>query len=293
MTRGGACILCALQLLGVLALTFNGPRARVDVFRLALHVVWDKSTVNATGPATDSHVSLFRDRPVVVDVSHGVNVTSGFLLCSLAVTCFGIFTWHLCEMSQEDAMAGPFAADNPEVVGNGGVVLWNLVFLALTCALHVLLLTVALSPCSVEYIALVSVLQCTPLAFVCLPTQTCRHSYTQGLGPEDRTHPLPPLGVSVSLLSVICIAMTSLYAALSIQYDPTGFRAQLIGVLATMDLVVLSLGHLWDKPPSVSTIVNARLVYVVGASGVLLATLYSFATAFPTRYTPEGLGLLH
>lgn len=56
-----------------------------------------------------------------------------------------------------------------------------------------------------------------------------------------------------------------------IQYDPDSYRVQLVCMVVGVDLLVVALGHMWDSPPAVCTVVNARVFYACCAvTGVVV-----------------------
>ena len=71
----------------------------------------------------------------------------------------------------------------------------------------------------------------------------------------------------------------------SIQYDPTGFRVQTLVIVTALDLFVVALGHLWDSPPSINTVMNSRLMYACCmAWGMVILHILSSRGGFPTEY---------
>ena len=68
-------------------------------------------------------------------------------------------------------------------------------------------------------------------------------------------------GIQASLGAVILLCISLSITALHIEYDRDSYRAELLAVIAGLDLFVLGVGHLWDTQLSIKTVVNCRIIY--------------------------------
>lgn len=266
---------CVLQFPFVLLVANISPRVAVDVFKTSVHVVSD---------ALGNSSYIYRPKPVDIDMLHNVNVTPLFLLLSAMVAAFVLLTRRMVATSESDGLSAPFSVDNSDVALSPGVVMWNMLFIFIIAAVHVGLVLIINTPCSVDYMVLSSVLTVVPLAAVSLPQPLhgTRHVYNAG-----DTIP-PPLfcGFPPHVAYVSVFAIATWYNAGVIAYDPTGLKLQAAAATLFLDLFALCLGHLWDSPPSVTTIVNTRLFYCCCVSAGNIAVVVTFNSSFPTHYTP-------
>lgn len=270
-----AIAVCVLQFAVVLLLSNVMPRVMVDIFKTSVHVVSDTL-------GNSSYV--YRAKPVDIDMLHNVNATALLLLLSGVVAAFALLTRRIMEQLDGDKLNSPFAVENTEVSRCPSVGMWNLLFIGIIAAAHVVLVLVVNTPCSVEFIALACITSILPLAVISLPQPLSgsRHVYNTG----DTVPPPLFCGFPPHVAYVTAFAVAAFYSAVAIPYDPTGLKLQAAAAITLLDLFALCLGHLWDSPPSVNTIVNSRLFYCCCVSCANIAVLTAFNSWFPTRYTP-------
>lgn len=286
-TRKGLCLLGISQV-GLLVLASSqSPRVTVDVYTTNLNLARDTASNHTS-------LSLIRAKPVTVDLAHGINITPLFLGSSLLIAAFSFLTSHMCDTSPEDSLLSPYCVGNPLIEGNSAFSLWNFIFALTIAAWHATLFTATLSPCSVQGVALLSLLCIVPMVAVCAPRIPHGHpvySNMQEGGVFDHDAaphaPQHPYGVPPGLASIATALLASLWYMGSLQYDPTTYRVQALGLVIALDLLLLGLGHLWDNPPSVATVVNARLCFACAAAATNIAVLCSFPAAFPVTYTHD------
>lgn len=81
-------------------------------------------------------------------------------------------------------------------------------------------------------------------------------------GDDGQDRPvIPACGVPPGLGSLVMFCVGAWVICAWIQYDPDSDRVQLVSMAVGVDLLVVALGHLWDSPPVISTVVNSRVFY--------------------------------
>lgn len=180
------------------------------------------------------------------------------------------------------------------MVGSSSVVLWNSLFVGMVASAHAVFVVIIVTPTSVERAVLSWLVLVVPLAAMSQP-----RCATGGLGggggglgyrtvyDGGETRPaIPACGIPTGMGSVVLYCVGVCVIVSSMEYDPGSCRVQLLAVVVVADLLVVGLGHLWDNPPAVRTVVNARLFYAccVAAGNICLYWLMGAADQFPTEY---------
>jgi hypothetical protein len=91
--------------------------------------------------------------------------------------------------------------------------------------------------------------------------------------------------VSSSYMSWGAIYVTAMgFLATNIPYDPKSARVQLVAAVAFVDCFLLIFGHTWDHVPSLHTIMNCRLLYVVTWAIINVITYATFSGLMGTQF---------
>ena len=267
-------IVCVLQFPTMLLISNIYPRVAIDFFKTSVHVVSDSS-------GNSSYI--YRPKPVDIDMLHNVNITPFLLLLSAMIAGFAMLTKRMIETSEGDSLCSAFSAENYEVSRSPGVVMWNLLFISIITLVHVVLVLAVNTPCSADFIVLSCVLTILPLAAISLPQPLpgSRHVYNT----DDTVQPPMFCGFPPHVAYVSVFTIAAWYSAGAIPYDPTGLKLQVAVASLLLDLFALCLGHLWDAPPSLATIINSRLFYCCCVSAANITLFITFHTCFPTNYT--------
>lgn len=273
-------LLCLSLSCVVMAEISKFPGSNVDLYSTSINVLqwrderlWNASVHSAM--IRDSKKGwrdvVYEEKPVDVDIAHGVSLVWPVILSTLCILSFVFTTARMESESEDGAMNGPYSLENGMVTKSSSVVFWTSLFVGSVAVLHVLFASLIVTPACWERVALVWVLLFLPLAVMSQPRQCAmyqsRSPYSSSMSGledgQDDLYPIPPCGIHLPVGSVIVFFLGVWCAATSIKYDPDSYRAQLLGIVAGIDLFVLGLGHLWDSPPSIRTVVNSRLVYCV------------------------------
>lgn len=296
---GALYLLCIAVSCGIVYELGRSEGVRVDTVSFTLAVVeWrDERFWNAS-----KHSALVRDsrdgwrdvvdaaRPLETDIAHGVSLAWPVIVTVLLVCLFLFMTGRMESESEDGAMRSAYSVENAAISKSSTVVLWTSLFVAGVGAAHVFFVALVVTPAAWERVALVWAALFLPLAVMCQPRPSLLYHSSSPYGAlgeqEDGglQHPIPACGVHPPVGATAVFFAGVWGAAASIQYDPDSYRVQLLCVVAAIDLFVLGLGHLWDSPPSVRTVVNARVTYCLLALSVVAAAYPQVRPlAFPCR----------
>lgn len=277
----------------------------VDVYSTSLHVVeWlDRvesmnSNVSEAGGVIGqaferkSRDVIYLPKPVDVDVAHGMSITPLFFLFGVVVGGFVFMTGRMENESEDDALMGPYAVENNGLVGSSSAVLWNSMFVGVIWVSHLIFVLIAVTPASTERVVLCWAVLAVPLGVICQPRSGTmgwrRYGYGAGYdGDEEQQRPaIPACGVPPGLGGLVTFCIGAWVICAWIQYDPDGYRVQLVSMVVGVDLLVVALGHLWDSPPVIYTVVNARVFYLccVVTAMVILYSVKVGGNGFVTEY---------
>jgi hypothetical protein len=241
----------ALLQLGVIGLlTYTNPPRTADVYYTMLRIVHDPTT---------NHTALDKETPVRVHMMRHISLTEPILVASLWIAGFILLTRYLTMHSEEGVIAGSFAVENEEVSQSPGMMLWNAAFVFVILSSHAVYFAMCLTPCSREYLVLSLLVGCTPLVLISMPRLFKSAEYQSMVHQQGTV----VCGVPAHVLLLCVYTIYMLYAATGIEYDPARYRSQLVLYLASVDLIVLGTGHLWEAPPSINTVLNCRLIYAI------------------------------
>lgn len=258
------------------------PKITVDTYTTSLHLVSDTRT-NGT--------SIFRDHPVDVDMHFAMSISQAFLLSSVTVAMFVVMTSNMVETTNEDAMLQEFVSENDDISRSAGVAMWNILFFAEVALSHYITICIVCTPCSRELASLIFSMIVIPILLIIMPqSKTYRNSYSIQFSHENDM-PRPPLFCGIPKHVIYLVAMVAGLCMMlnNIPFDPTTYKFQLAFSVAIMDTMILALGHMWDMPPTVSTVVNTRTIYTVWIIIVHILVYSSFDKTFPTTYTEHPL----
>jgi hypothetical protein len=241
-----------------------------DIYHTSMNTFFDNSS---------NQTVIDYTHPVHTDIVHDSNLGETIMIASVATTAYLLITRAMIQAydknGSRESLNDPFSLTNPEIASSPAMLLWNSSFALVLVATHFILLAVTITPCSVEYIALSTLLTAGPLVYICMPRAA----------PEDHRNTKPVLlcGIPNHLGWMVLYIVYSLYAASSIRYDPTGYRYQVLLLACTLDVFLLGIGHLWDFPPAINTVMNCRTLYIA-VTGIAIIVLMYVHAQFPTRY---------
>ena len=273
----------------------------VDIYSASLHIlqIHNNPTLNSSlvhGVITRHRKSAWRDvvygpKPVDIDFWHNLSLLWPVFLSTFAIICFLCMTIRMQIESQDGALDGAFMHENGSISASPSAVLWTSLFVASLGCVHAFFIPVIICPAIAERIVLCWFLMFLPLAVMCQPSsnpdKAAGYAYTHGSRYDDDYGPrkaIPACGIRTSWGSVIALILAVYIIALWIEYDPDSYRMELLLVVSGVDLFILGLGHLWDRPPSIGTILNARIAYCV-------CILIIIAIVFPHTMYPGGFSV--
>ena len=177
-TRGVGYILCLVAAFTSLIISTQLPGVTVDAYSTNL-----QTGRNLTGlpsrfhdegiieneEMNNAHEFIVRDKPIVVDMSHGVSVTSVLYLGVLVCFGFVFMTARMEQKSDPEAFTETFSTDNPGVVGSSSAILWDALFVMLIGVVHFAFLCMSCTPCSWIWLILAWILYTLPLAAIVQP----------------------------------------------------------------------------------------------------------------------------
>jgi hypothetical protein len=243
------------------------------------------TTVNSFIRTPDNQTVVDYLHPVAVQMVYNTNLGECILLCALCIGTFAVITRAMLvgyhENGNSEALDGAFSSDNSEIAESPSMLLWNFSFACLIALSHFIYFATTITPCSSEYLVLCSLLTTVPLVLICMP-RPCKPTSDYG-----NAKPVLLCGIPNHLLHLVAYLSGALWITVAIRYDPTGCRFQFLVLVIAVDLLVLGVGHLWDHPPAIRTVVNCRILYVGFISTSLLVLMYA-QHLFPTRYASKN-----
>lgn len=258
------------------------PKVTVDSYTTSLHLVSDTHT-NGT--------SIFREHPVDVDMKFDMNISQAFILSSVTITMFVVMTSNMVDTTNDESMLQEFVSENEDISRSPGIAMWNVLFFAEVALSHYITVCLVCTPCSWELGVLIFLMIVVPILLIIMPqSKTYRDSYTMHFS-QGNDEPRPPLFCGIPKHVLYLVAMVGgLYMMINnIPFDPTTYKFQLAFSVAVVDTMVLAVGHMWDMPPTVSTVVNTRTIYTIWVIIVNIFVYLSYENMFSTKYTEHLL----
>lgn len=262
----------ALQAVSIItAIAFNPPMT-IDIYRTSLNLIFNVHT-NQTNVDSLS--------PVNIVFRHSMSLTEIILMLTIATTAYLMLTRTMLKSYSDNGNTGilddPFSTENSDIAASPAILLWNTLFAFILCGIHFIYLAVAITPCTPEYIVLCNLVISIPLVLIAMPRK-----------PNNTFESAPPLlcGIPGHLIYLAVFMSSAIYIMSAITYDPNTFKVQLLLLMIANDILIFALGHLWDFPPSITTVLNCRIGYIAIYTISLLSLLY-LQSIFTTQYSTE------
>jgi hypothetical protein len=264
--------LAAVQLLTIIFLLIQVHIVPFDIYHTTPRVFFDEGT---------NHTVVDSNDPILVHMTIDTNLAPTIIIASITITVYLLVSVGMLrgyeENGSSDFFISYFASNNEEIATSPAVLLWNSLFALVLASTHFVYLAMTITPCSIEYLAIATLVTTGPLFYIIMP----RSAKQDG----DHTKVVVLCGIPNHLCYLAIYSFSSLYILTNIPYDPTGNRFQILILVAALDILVLAVGHLWDYPPVVQTVFNCRTIYVFIAS-VFIILLIVWQSSIHTRYAP-------
>lgn len=239
-----------IQLPVMFLITLNFPTVKSDFYSTAVKLVYDQHTNTTCVDLKD---------PTQLHYIHSVSVSIIFLGVSCLCTVFTIATVYLKDKGIENGGSlrrnigeEDYTTSNPDLVTHPTITFWNNLFLGVVVLGHTLLVCVVASPTSIHLLLLVCLLIYVSMSGILQPKIQSTHSSNAASYVS-----------SMYMGWVLMYSVAMMYMANNIPYDPSSVRLQFVALAAFLDCFLLIFGHTWDSTPSMQTIMNCRLLYVV------------------------------